>query len=84
MSVIEHCPGEKPSEDSPGCKEYYVVECDVCGECWEVGAKSEELEFNGHLCAVCSQAEEESRLSAMLEYTRHLLAECEKAEELAQ
>jgi len=58
MSIIEHCPGENPSADSPGCDEYFVVQCDVCGECWEVGPKSEELEFNRHLCAECEKAEE--------------------------
>ena len=84
MSVIEHCPGERPSEDSPGCDEYYVVECDVCGECWEVGPKSEGLEVNWHVCAECDKAEVESRLSAILEYTRHLLAKCQKAEEYNQ
>lgn len=81
MSVIDHCPEEKPSADSPGCEEYYVVQCDECGECWEVKSDAEELEFNGHLCAGCTKAEVESRQSAMLEYTRHLLAECQKAEE---
>ena len=53
MSVIEHCPGERPSADSPGCEEYYVVECDVCGECWEVGEDWPGLEDSRHLCAGC-------------------------------
>ena len=66
MSVIEHCPGEKPSADSPGCEEYFVVECDVCGECWEVGPKSEELEANIHVCAECKKAEVEFGLSSIL------------------
>ncbi len=73
MSFIEHCPGERPSADSPGC--------DECGECWEVEPKSEELEFAIHVCAECKKAEVEFRLSAILEYTRHLCAGCEKAEE---
>ena len=84
MSVIEHCQGEKPSEDSPGCEECFIVQCDLCGECWEGGPKAEELEFNRHVCAECEKEEVESRLSAILEYTRHLLAECQKAEEDAQ
>ena len=78
MSIIEHQPGEMPSEDSPGCEEYFVVQCDVCGECWEVGPGAEELESNPHVCAECEKAEAEW-LSAMLEYTRRLLAECAKA-----
>ena len=61
MSVIDHCPGEKPSADSPGCDEYFVVECDVCGECWDVSPKSEELEFNPHVCAECAKALEDVR-----------------------
>ena len=77
--IVEHQRGEKPSADSPGCEEYYVLECDVCGECWEVGPDAEELEFNIHVCAECKKAEVEFRLSAILEYTRHLLAECKKA-----
>ena len=79
MSVVEHQRGEKPSADSPGCDEYYVVECDVCGECWEVGPKSEELEANIHVCAECKKAEVEFRLSSIL-----VLAERQKAEENAQ
>ena len=59
MSVIEHQHGEKPSADSPGCKEYYVVECDVCGECWEAGPQSEELTVNMHVCAECARKAEE-------------------------
>ena len=80
MSIIEHQRGEKPSADSPGCEEYFVIECDVCGECWEVGPESEELELNLHVCAECKKAEVESRLSAILslEYTRNLFAECER------
>ena len=58
MSIIGHCPGEKPSADSPGCEEYYVVQCDLCGECWEVGPYADELEFISHLCAECTKAEE--------------------------
>ena len=58
MSVIEHQHGERPSEDSPGCEEYFVVQCDLCGECWEVGPDVDELEFDDHLCAKCTKAEE--------------------------
>ncbi len=61
MSIIEHCPGEKPSADSPGCEEYYVVQCDLCGECWEVGPDADELEFDDHLCAKCEKAEEDEQ-----------------------
>jgi len=61
VSVIEHCPGEKPSEDSPGCEEYFLVQCDECGECWEVEPKSEELEFNRHVCEGCKKAEEDEQ-----------------------
>lgn len=57
MSIIEHCQGEKPSADSPGCDAYYVVQCDLCGECWSVGPDADELEFNGHLCAECEIAQ---------------------------
>ena len=56
--IVEHCPGERPSKDSPGCEEYYVVECDECGTCWEVGPYADELEFVSHLCAECAKAEE--------------------------
>lgn len=80
MSVIEHERGEKPSADSPGCDEYFVIQCDVCGECWEVGPDADELESVVHVCAECEKAEVESRLSAILEYTRHLLAKCKKLE----
>ena len=55
MSIIEHCPGEKPSADSPGCKECFVIQCDECGECWEVGPQSKELEFNPHVCEGCEK-----------------------------
>lgn len=58
MSVIEHQRGEKPSADSPGCDEYFVIMCDGCGTCWEVGAKAEELEFDDHLCAECEAKQE--------------------------
>ena len=58
MSVIEHQPGEKPSADSPGCDEYYVIECDVCGTRWFVGPNADELELNRHVCAECTEAEE--------------------------
>ena len=78
MSIVEHQRGEKPSADSPGCEEYYVVECDVCGECWEVGPDAGELEFVVHLCDECKKAEFEFRLSSILEYTRNLLAECKR------
>ena len=61
MSVIEHCPGEKPSADSPGCEEYYVVQCDLCDKRWEVGAKAEELGVNMHVCAKCKKAEEDEQ-----------------------
>ncbi len=33
MSVIEHQRGERPSADSPGCEECFVIQCDLCGEC---------------------------------------------------
>ena len=55
MSIIEHQRGEKPSADSPGCEEYYVVQCDLCDKCWEVGPKSEELQVNTHVCAECER-----------------------------
>lgn len=58
MSVIEHQPGEKPSADSPGCEECFVIECDGCGDCWEVGEDWPGLEDSRHLCAVCEKAEE--------------------------
>ena len=61
MSIIEHQRGERPSADSPGREEYYVVQCDACGECWEAGPKSEELEFNRHVCAECEKAEEDEQ-----------------------
>ena len=55
MSIIEHHPGEKPSADSPGCEEYFILQCDLCGECWEVGPKSDELTVNMHVCAECDR-----------------------------
>ena len=55
MSIIEHQHGERPSADSPGCEEYYVLECDVCGECWFVGPKAEELKVNMHVCEGCEK-----------------------------
>ena len=61
MSVIEHQPGERPSADSPGCEEYYVLECDECGTCWEVGAEAEELELNRHVCAECEKRERRTK-----------------------
>lgn len=62
MSIIEHCPGEKPSADSPGCEEYFVVQCDVCGECMnaEVDFRlSSILEYTRHLCAKCEKLEDD-------------------------
>ena len=79
MSVVEHQRGEKPSADSPGCEEYFVVQCDVCGECWEVKPDADELEFVVNVCAECKKAEVEFRLSSIL-----VLAERQKAEENAQ
>ena len=61
MSIIEHQRGEKPSEDSPGCEEHFVVQCDVCGECWEVEPDADELEVDDHLCAKCQKAEDDER-----------------------
>ena len=61
MSIIEHCPGEKPSADSPGCKECFVIQCDLCGECWEVGPKSVELTVDVHVCAECARKEVEEQ-----------------------
>ena len=62
MSIIEHQRGEKASADSPGCEEYFVVQCDVCGESWEDGTKSEELELSRHVCAECEwKAGEEAK-----------------------
>ena len=58
MSIVEHQRGEKPSADSPGCEEYFVIECDGCGKCWEVGTKSEELTVDVHVCAECEKEEE--------------------------
>ena len=65
MSVIEHQHGERPSADSPGCEEYFVVQCDHCGECWEVEPDAEELTVNIHVCAECAKAEELMRMFAV-------------------
>ena len=59
--IIEHQPGERPSADSPGCEEYYVIMCDECDECWEVKPDAEELEFDDHLCAKCQKAVEDEQ-----------------------
>lgn len=78
MSIVEHCPGEKPSADSPGCDEYFVVECDVCGECWTVGPKAEEILFDRHLCDVCRECWEVGPQSKELEFNPHVCEGCEK------
>ena len=57
--IVGYEPLEKPSADSPGCEEYFVVQCDLCGECWEVGPQSEELTVNMHVCEVCENEEED-------------------------
>jgi sulfur relay (sulfurtransferase) complex TusBCD TusD component (DsrE family) len=62
VSVIEHQRGEKPSADSPGCEEYFLIQCDLCGEYWGVGPKSDELTANMNVCAECERTGEDVHL----------------------
>lgn len=61
MSVIEHQPDERPSADSPSFGEYYILECDQCGERWEVRLKAEDVLLDRHLCAKCEKEVEDVR-----------------------